>query len=277
MPTLPPHAGSKFPCLDLPDCDMMYMARRNCEVHHVTSRVSISGRFVQHQTAACGNRCLRTAWRSSARADERPAKPAGTASQSRRSRQAGCSRIGQAREGAHPTADPRSRKSALHGPPRRRHELRQIGAEAFDLLDAATDNADPEVAASASYLLRQIPVRWVQADDHPLVRRMMRNYGQETEARRDCDASKTWTRLPNGKGIAALCRIARFDRSPLVSRTAALAIIRPAEKPSEQPRIDPAVVERELGASTRASADVAAPISGSAARPGRFDRRLEDS
>src|ERR1044071_3663019 len=63
-------------------------------------------------------------------------------------------------------------------------ELRQIGAEAFDLLDAATDNADPEVAASASYLLRQVPVRWAQADDHPLVRSQMRNYGQESEARR---------------------------------------------------------------------------------------------
>src|SRR4051812_13626153 len=113
-------------------------------------------------------------------------------------------------------------------------ELRQIGSDAFDLLDAATDNADPEVAASATYLLRQIPVRWVQTDDHPLVRSLMRNYGQEPEARRLRRVDEL-DRLSRGKGVAALCRIARFDRSALVSRTAAMAIIRPAEKSSEQP------------------------------------------
>jgi tetratricopeptide (TPR) repeat protein len=132
-------------------------------------------------------------------------------------------------------------------------ELRQIGSDAFDLLDAATDNADPEVAASANYLLRQIPVRWVQADDHPLVRAQMRNYGQEPEARR-LQHVDVLDRLSNGKGNAALCRIARYDRSLLIARTAALAIIRPDEKPSEQPHVEAEVFERELGASTRAPA-----------------------
>ena len=50
-----------------------------------------------------------------------------------------------------------------------------------------------------------------------------------------------------------MCRIARYDRSSLVSRTAALVVIRPSVKAEEQPRIDAAVVERELGTSTRAS------------------------
>jgi hypothetical protein len=35
------------------------------------------------------------------------------------------------------------------------NELRRIGPEAFDLLHAATAHTDPEVAASARYLLRQ--------------------------------------------------------------------------------------------------------------------------
>jgi tetratricopeptide (TPR) repeat protein len=132
-------------------------------------------------------------------------------------------------------------------------ELRQIGSDAFDLLDAATDNADPEVAASATYLLRQIPVRWVQPDDHPFVRAMMRNYGQESEARR-LRRVEDLDRLSGGKGITVLCRIARYDRSLLVSRKAALVIIRPEEKSSEPTHIDSEIVERELGASTRASA-----------------------
>jgi len=160
----------------------------------------------------------------------------------------------KALEGTHPAAHPRFRKLALHGPRRAAGtELRQIGSDAFDLLDAATDNSDPEVAASATYLLRQIPVRWVQADDHPLVRAQMRNYGQETEARR-LRRVEDLDRLSNGKGIAALSRIARYDRSSLISRTAAMAIIRPAEKSTEQPHIDAEMVERELGASTRAAA-----------------------
>ncbi len=132
-------------------------------------------------------------------------------------------------------------------------ELRQIGSEAFDLLDAATNNPDPEVAASSNYLLRQIPIRWVQADDHALVRTQMRNFSQESERLR-LQRVEVLDQLSGGKGIPALCRIARYDRSLLVSRTAALVIIRPAEKASEQPHIDAEVVERELGTSTRASA-----------------------
>jgi Tfp pilus assembly protein PilF len=133
------------------------------------------------------------------------------------------------------------------------NELRQIGSAAFDLLYAATDDADPEVAASANYLLRQIPVRWVQPDDPAPVRGILRQYAQLPDtARTTCVAQLD--KLPDGAGNAALCRIARYDRSPLVSRTAALAIIRPLEKSSVQPRLDSAVVEQELGGSTRAAA-----------------------
>jgi hypothetical protein len=191
----------------------------------------------------------------SVRADERPSKPSGASiAKASAPQQAGSSA----------NADKPSKEhiqqliqdlGSPHYTARRAAatELRQIGSDAFDLLDAATDNADPEVAASATYLLRQIPVRWVQADDHPLVRAQMRSYGQEPEARR-LRRVETLDQLSGGKGVAALCRIARYDRSSLVSRTAAMAVIRPAEKSSEQPHIDAEVFERELGASTRASA-----------------------
>src|SRR6188768_1863451 len=63
-------------------------------------------------------------------------------------------------------------------------ELRQIGPEAFDLLHAATEDADPEIAASANYLLRQIAVRWVQPDDPLTVREVMQKYDKDNEATR---------------------------------------------------------------------------------------------
>ena len=132
-------------------------------------------------------------------------------------------------------------------------ELRQIGSEAFDMLYAATDDADPEVAASANYLLRQIPIRWVHTDDSAQVRSLMRQYSQESEAARLKRVNQLDS-LPEGAGTAVLCRIARYDRSPLVSRTAAMGIIRPAERPKVQARPDPEVIERELGASTRPAA-----------------------
>jgi tetratricopeptide (TPR) repeat protein len=132
-------------------------------------------------------------------------------------------------------------------------ELRQVGAEAFDSLHAATEDSDPEIAASANYLLRQIAVRWVQADDAPLVRAVLRQFAQEAETAR-LQSVEQLARLPQGGGITALCRIARYDRSPLVSRTAAVAIIRPKDASAARPPIDAAVVEQQLGASTRAAA-----------------------
>src|SRR4051812_23309706 len=133
------------------------------------------------------------------------------------------------------------------------NELRQIGAEAFDALHAATENSDPEIAASANYLLRQISVHWVQPEDAPTVRAILRQYGQEADGIR-LQRIEQLGRLPQGAGIAALCRITRYDRSPLVSRTAALAVIRPKDATAARPRIDPAVVNEELGSSTRAGA-----------------------
>ena len=133
------------------------------------------------------------------------------------------------------------------------NELRQIGAEAFDLLHAATESVDPEVAASANYLLRQITVRWVRSDDSPAVRRALRNYGNKSEEARLEEISDL-SKLPNNEGVAALCRITRFDRSPLLARAAAMAVIRPDERDEEAMPVDPETIDHELGESTRISA-----------------------
>src|SRR5688572_20837531 len=124
-------------------------------------------------------------------------------------------------------------------------ELRQIGPEAFDLLHAATEDADPEIAASANYLLRQITVRWVRPSDPANVRNILNQYGQDAESAR-LNRIALLAKLPDAAGLSALCRIARFDRSSVVSRTAALAIIRPKEADAKRPPVDPALVEQEL-------------------------------
>ncbi|HEX4414942.1 MAG TPA: hypothetical protein VH107_15005 [Lacipirellulaceae bacterium] len=129
-------------------------------------------------------------------------------------------------------------------------ELRQIGPEAFDLLNAATDDADPEVAASAGYLLRQIAVRWVQPEDSATVRAFLRQYGQEADNIRS-QRIEQLAKLPQNAGVVALTRIVRFDRSPILSRSAAIAIIRPKDLSSSRPSLDAAAIQQQLGASTR--------------------------
>jgi tetratricopeptide (TPR) repeat protein len=132
-------------------------------------------------------------------------------------------------------------------------ELRQIGAEAFDMLNAATDDADLEVASSARYLLRQITVRWVRGEDSAVVRGLLQDYGNRPDETR-LEQVETLARLANGDGVAALCRIARFDRSPVVSRSAALEIIRPREFTTKRMVLDADTAERELGDSSRVAA-----------------------
>jgi tetratricopeptide (TPR) repeat protein len=132
-------------------------------------------------------------------------------------------------------------------------ELRRIGPDAFDALFAATEHTDPEVAASANYLLRQISVRWTTNDDSAATRRILRNYGDATNDARLTDVLQL-SMLSNREGLAALCRIARYDRSPLISRTAAVAVIWPDTKSGRRTPIDPQVIEREIGPSTRIAA-----------------------
>jgi tetratricopeptide (TPR) repeat protein len=132
-------------------------------------------------------------------------------------------------------------------------ELDKIGPEAFDQLYAATDNADPEIAASARYLLRQITVRWTRSDDTAKVRQIFRNYGEQDDDEHK-RALLLLSQLPNGEGLGGLCRIARFDRSPLISRLAAVAVILPAEFDEPTRSLDADVVNRELGESARPAA-----------------------
>ena len=134
-------------------------------------------------------------------------------------------------------------------------ELRQIGAEAFDSAARRHRRLRPRSRRQRRYLLRQIAVRWVQSDDPPRVRRLAARLRPTAGQRAAATRRASWPSWPDGEGVAGLCRIARFDRSPLVSRMAALAIIRPtsdAEAPAASIRT---IVERELGASTRTAAD----------------------
>jgi tetratricopeptide (TPR) repeat protein len=129
-------------------------------------------------------------------------------------------------------------------------EIREIGPEAFDRLQVATQHRDPEIAASASYLLRQITVSWVGKNDSTIVRRLMRNYADRSDKDRQ-RIIQVLAIVPNGEGIGALCRVARFDSSLALSRWAALAVIGTIDTDKSSRTPDPELIGQEIGGSRR--------------------------
>ena len=132
-------------------------------------------------------------------------------------------------------------------------ELRQIGAEAFDLLNAASNDSDPEVAASARYLLREITVRWVHSGDSAAVRALLRDYGQQQ--RRAAFRPFRWPGQASQQRRRK-CFMPHRAFRPLAARFSSGGVgdhSTGSNGSSQRTPIDPDVVGQELGTSTRAA------------------------
>src|SRR5690606_38472520 len=103
-------------------------------------------------------------------------------------------------------------------------ELLEIGMPAFDQVDEAAESIDPEIAANCRYLLSQMTVRWTRRDDPPQVAMYLEDYADYDEMYR-LQTIQQLANLPEHMGIAPLCRICRYDPSPVVSQAAALALM----------------------------------------------------
>ncbi len=133
-------------------------------------------------------------------------------------------------------------------------ELKRIGPVAFDALRRAQNHDDIEIARRAQYLVRLIQVRWPRPNDPPEVLRVLEQYGASNEAARSRMLDRL-AALLDAAGVPALCRIARFDASPALSKRAALLVAEmpmPTEKAPRQARAD--IITHELGVSQREAA-----------------------
>jgi tetratricopeptide (TPR) repeat protein len=113
-------------------------------------------------------------------------------------------------------------------------ELARVGFEAFDALTAAAIHDDLEIAARARYLLRLIRVEWTVESDSAEVKRLLADYEKQSPEGRFVKM-KALAAAPGG--MAALCRLVRFEQSVLLSKHAAIEILThsPAiEPPSER-------------------------------------------
>lgn len=134
-------------------------------------------------------------------------------------------------------------------------ELKRLGLSAFDSLHEAQDSDDIEIAIRSRYLLRSLDLRWARDDDPLAVREFLQGYGDKTVTERG-NLLEQLAALGDGQGIAALCRIVRFDDSQLLSKRAALAILQPTmsdDAVADQPMGETILLE--LGPSRRAAAD----------------------
>lgn len=116
-------------------------------------------------------------------------------------------------------------------------ELAKLGFEAFDALSAATRSDDFEVAARARRLLRDLRIEWTAKDDPPDVRKALADYDSLSAGAR-IGRAQWLIELPDRRGLPAVCRVIRYERSALVGKHVALGLLRRlgSEPPDDETR-----------------------------------------
>ncbi len=111
---------------------------------------------------------------------------------------------------------------------RAQSELEQIGLDAFDALREAMTHDDIEIAARARYLVRRLQLRWYSEQDPVSVRKLLVDYSRVPQAERRSRIDRL-ALLPDGLGLAALCRIVRFESDIRLAKYAGLQLLRWAD------------------------------------------------
>ena len=136
---------------------------------------------------------------------------------------------------------------------RAQDELARLSFEAFDALTAATANDDLEIASRAKYLLRLMRVEWTAKNDPPEVKNLLKDYerqGDDTRLAR----MRALAVMPEGKGLLALCRLVRFEKSDALSKLGVIELLKSPSgaDPPKTPRVE--TIRKLFAKSNRTSA-----------------------
>jgi len=107
---------------------------------------------------------------------------------------------------------------------RAQQELIKLGFDAFDALSEAQTNGDAEIAMQAGYLVRLIRSDWTREGDPRQIQLILKDYEVQGDDRR-LHRIRQLAELPDDQGLEWLCRLVRFEKSQLLSKQAALAIM----------------------------------------------------
>jgi tetratricopeptide (TPR) repeat protein len=128
-------------------------------------------------------------------------------------------------------------------------DLARFGFAALDAVTAATDDDDMEVATRANRLLYLIRSDWTLSDDPPPVSQLLADYDGQEEFARQARFSQL-IELPDDQGVAAVCRVIRYDRSLPLAKTAALRLVESRENDSPKSNLA-AALRKGLGGCRR--------------------------
>jgi hypothetical protein len=104
-------------------------------------------------------------------------------------------------------------------------ELERIGVRALDQLHRASFHPNPQIASQARFLVQSNQFSWAWETDPFPVRRILGNYS--TAALYDKSAYiDQLAGLEGGEGLAALCRLVRYETHGCLAKRAALLILR---------------------------------------------------
>jgi len=103
-------------------------------------------------------------------------------------------------------------------------ELERIGVLALDQLHAASFHPDPQIAATARFVVQSNQFSWSWETDPVNVRQILKNYGA-------ADSEKSiyidqLQRLDHDEGFPALCRLVRYETRSGLAKRAALLLMR---------------------------------------------------
>ena len=132
--------------------------------------------------------------------------------------------------------------------------LTEIGIEAFDALSEAENDPDVEIAERARYLLRLVRVQWVRSSDPAEVKKLLDRYATGNDEERE-GVINDLAAQPIAISVPVLGRIVRFEKSNLLSRLAALAIMDQAVDDPAQRETRLKAIESAVAASPRPTAD----------------------
>jgi tetratricopeptide (TPR) repeat protein len=138
---------------------------------------------------------------------------------------------------------------------RARDELQRIGAPAFDALFAALEDDDVEIRLQARSLIRSIEVPWLEPSDSQSVKSILDIYRRQDNSGSRAESLQRLAKLPNDEGLAALCRVVRFEVSEHLSKRAAMLVMLsnvPKSGPAVEARRD--VIDANLSTSRRTAA-----------------------
>jgi tetratricopeptide (TPR) repeat protein len=133
-------------------------------------------------------------------------------------------------------------------------KLVQMGLDVFDVLHAAQNNNDPEIALRARHLVRSMSVRWFADDDPPEVVKILRGYGDQTDDERRSRMDRL-AALPEQEGVVALCRLARFETVDVLSKYAALLVLQSSSEDEPAPEGLAEKIAKVMASSNRPAAD----------------------